>query len=148
MVPGYSHRVVAFLLHIVSLNQQWKIKIRMIRLINTCVTDIYFPGKIKVSFSLVYASSLPLITLPSIIIYKIDIWDRYWAEHMQFWYFVWYSNVLHQIKVKCLFIILSPLLKGPAISDLWDTSTCHIYFPNPILLPGTRQARNCGNHYV
>ena len=47
-----------------------------------------------------------------------------------------------KVKVKCLFIIVSPLLKGPVIADLWDTSTCHIYFPNPILLPGTRQARN------
>ena len=44
--------------------------------------------------------------------------------------------------VKCLFIIVSPLLKGPAISGLWDTSTYYIYFPNPILLPGIRQARN------
>ena len=51
------------------------------------------------------------------------------------WKFDFFTN-------ECLFIIVSSLLKGPAISDIWDTSTCHIYFPNPILLPGTRQARN------
>ena len=42
-------------------------------------------------------------------------------------HFCWkhaYVNTSYKSKVKCLFIIVSPLLKGPAISDLWDNSTC------------------------
>ena len=35
-----------------------------------------------------------------------------------------------QIKVTCLFYYSVTLLKMSAISDVWDTSTCHIYFPN------------------
>jgi hypothetical protein len=47
---------------------------------------------------------------------------------------------------KVLFIIVSPLLKGPAISDLWDTFWLHtMYLPTPTTMPGARRIE-IGNH--
>jgi hypothetical protein len=49
-------------------------------------------------------------------------------------------------KVKVLFIIVSTLLKVPAISDLWDTFCLHtMYLPTPTSMPGVRRIE-IGNH--
>jgi hypothetical protein len=51
-----------------------------------------------------------------------------------------------KVKVKVFFILVSPLLKGPAFSDLWDTSCLHtMYLPTSTTMPGARRIE-IGNH--